>query len=213
MSPVPVFFEPKPEQRITDHAPPSVQLVDVERGTWAMYMVIFTETMLFVMLFFAYFYIAKGNERWNYEVPPRLHYAIPMLGVLFVANVFLWFGERQTLKGHIGAARALIVPAIVLGLGYFALAYFDNTEHLLTLTARSDAYGSIFYTITSLHGVHIALGVLMLFWLLFLRQYEPVQRPPHRPYHNIAVYWYWLTLVWLAILAILYIGPVVYNAM
>ena len=67
---------------------------------------------------------------------------------------------------------------------FLFLTYLEDIEHLKTLTPRTNAYGSIFYTIVSLHGVHVVIGLLMLCWVLFLRRWEPAQYSPHRPYHN-----------------------------
>jgi heme/copper-type cytochrome/quinol oxidase subunit 3 len=53
----------------------------------------------------------------------------------------------------------------------------------------------------------------MLIWVMCLPRWEPAERPPHRPYYNVLIYWYFLTILWLACVAILYIGPNVYNAL
>ena len=51
------------------------------------------------------------------------------------------------------------------------------------------------------------LGLLFLLYALFLPRLEPTDRPPHRPYYNAALYWYFVTLVYLAVFLILYIVP------
>ena len=44
--------------------PPGVSAIDDRRGTGAMICTIATEGALFLMLFFAYFYLARGGWRW-----------------------------------------------------------------------------------------------------------------------------------------------------
>jgi heme/copper-type cytochrome/quinol oxidase subunit 3 len=75
------------------------------------------------------------------------------------------------------------------------------------LKPTTDAYGSIFYTITSLHGAHVALGLLMLLYVLVLPQIGPGQKPPHRSLHNASLYWHFVDAVWLFIVALLYVAP------
>lgn len=208
----PVFTD---ESTHVTHGKPPVTDVDTSRGTYAMLLFVLTEGMLFVFLFFAYYYVEKGGERWHIEEPPSLYYAVPMMAILALACLALWLGQKRAVERKAGGARSALVAGIVLGLGYLALSYFDTASHLLHVIPQMSAYGATFYTITILHAGHVILGILMLFWVLFLPRdkWEPVDRPPHRVYSNVLIYWYFLAVVWLATLAILYIAPNVYNAL
>ena len=208
MSPVPVEI-PAHEQ----HAPPPVQSFDDRRGTYGMLLFIITEAMLFVMLFFAYYYTKKGNDRWHVTDPPKLHYVLPMLGVLLTSSGVIYWGEQQIKKRKYNAARLALVGTIVLGLGFLGLTYFDYAEHLQHVTPRTDAYGSTFYTLISLHGAHVVFGLLMLTWLLLIvPRWEPALYTPHRPYHNVAMYWHFVDIVWVFIVLLLYVIPNIWNA-
>lgn len=207
-----VIFDPG-RFRVADHEGPPVPLVDQHRGTWGIKLFILTEAMLFIMLFTAYFFIEKGGERWKVEEPPKLHYSLPMLAVLLISSGVLYWGEKQVEKERYGLGRLALIGTIALGLLFLLLTYFEDVEHLKTLTPRTDAYGSIFYTIVSLHGLHVVTGLLMLTWLLLLGRWEPTQRSPHRPYHNVGLYWHFVDTVWVFVVAILYVAPHVYKAL
>lgn len=204
-----VLFSPG-QHRVNDHARPQVEVVDLDRGSWGIMLFILTEAMLFVMLFFAYFFITKIHN-WTMEEPPKLHYSLPMLGVLLLSSVVLYWGEQQVKKQHKGAGRAALAGTIALGVLFLFLTYLEDIEHLKTLTPRTNAYGSIFYTIVSLHGVHVVIGLLMLCWVLFLRRWEPAQYSPHRPYHNASMYWHFVDTVWVFVVVILYVIPHLRN--
>jgi heme/copper-type cytochrome/quinol oxidase subunit 3 len=171
------------------------------------------EAMLFVMLFFSYYFLGKNKNIWKFHEPPKLHYSLPMLGILLVSSTVLYWGEQQVKKGRHLAARNALIGTIALGIGFLVLTYFEYAEHLLHLTPASDAYGSIFYTIVSLHGAHLVLGLLMLFWVLLLPRWEPRERSPHRPYHNAGLYWHFVDLVWVFIVALLYVAPNIANSL
>jgi heme/copper-type cytochrome/quinol oxidase subunit 3 len=81
------------------------------------------------------------------------------------------------------------------------------------LTPRTNAYGSSFYTLTTLHGLHVVLGLLMLIWVLLVPRWEPVRFTPYRPYHNVALYWHFVDTVWIFIVAFLYVIPNIYNVL
>lgn len=186
---------------------PGIAVLDDRRGTAGMICTIATEGTLFICLFFAYFFLAKGNWRWVAEEPPKLTLAIIMLIVLWVSSGVLFWGEKQIKAGRYGAARAALAGTILLGLGFLALSAFDYKEHLEKLTPRMNAYGSIFYTITTFHVAHLIVGLFMLFYVLILPELEPTARSPHRPFHNASLYWHFVDFVWIWIVAFLYVAP------
>jgi heme/copper-type cytochrome/quinol oxidase subunit 3 len=193
-----------PETR--DH-PPLVTNLDDRRGTGGMWLFIITEAALFVMLFFSYFYLAQGGWTWPLQKPPKLHYVIPMLVVLWASSGVLYWGEESVKKGKYSRGSVSLVLTIGLGLGFLVLSVLEYMEHLRELRPTTNVYGSIFYTITTFHAVHVITGLLMLGYLLILPRWEPVDRPPHRPFHNAALYWHFVDVVWLFVVVFLYIVP------
>lgn len=187
--------------------PPLVTTLDDRRGTAAMWLFILTEAALFILLFFSYFYLAEGGWRWPGEEPPKLHLAIPMLVVLWVSSGVLHWGEREIKAQRYARGRAGLAVTIILGLGFLVMQWFEYMEHLKTLAPTTDVYGSIFYTITTFHAAHLIIGLLMLIYVLALPRVEPTDRPPHRPFHNAAMYWHFVDFIWLWIVIFLYIGP------
>lgn len=199
---VPVATVPPPVER-----EPGLAVLDDRRGTAGMWLTIATESMLFVCLFFAYFYLAKRSWQWSAENPPHMTLAIINAAVLVVSSGVIAFGTRLVSAGSFLAARLLLVATIVLGLGSLALEALDALDHVATLTPQMSAYGSIFYTITVLHSAHEVVGIWFLLFVLVLPSLRPADRSPFRPYYNVARYWYFITVVWLFVLAFLYVAP------
>jgi heme/copper-type cytochrome/quinol oxidase subunit 3 len=181
--------------------------IDDRRGTGGMLLFIATEAMLFVLLFFSYFYMAGGHWIWPQEEPPKLKFVIPLLIILLLSSGVLHWGETRVQQGAYGRARVGLAATIVLGLVFVALQVLEYRDHLKTLTPQTNAYGSIFYTITGFHALHLLLGLLMLIYVLILPRLEPVERPPHRPLHNAALYWHFVDGVWVFIVGLLYVLP------
>jgi heme/copper-type cytochrome/quinol oxidase subunit 3 len=181
--------------------------VDDRRGTGGMLLFILTEAMLFLMFFFAYYYLGRDEPRWPTAEPPKLHYALPMLAILIASSVVLWWSERVLKEARRQTARLAVGVTILLGLVFLVLQAFEFREHLRTLRPTTDAYGSIFYTLTSFHAAHVVLGLLMLGYVLTLPYLEPVEQPPHRPLRNASLYWHFVDLVWVFIVALLYVTP------
>lgn len=184
--------------------PPALPL-DETRGTGGMLLFILSEAILFACLFFSYFYLGRDEPRWPMHPPPKLTLATIMLGVLMVSSVVMYLGEEWARQGREGTARLAVVGTLLLGLIFVGLQALEYRNHLQELKPTTDAYGSIFYTITSFHGLHLLLGLGMLTYVLFLPSLEHADTPPHRALHNTALYWHFVDLVWVFIFAFFYL--------
>jgi heme/copper-type cytochrome/quinol oxidase subunit 3 len=182
--------------------------VDTSRGTWAMGLFIVTEAMLFLMLFFTYYYLGHSAPKWPPE-PPKLPFALVMLVVLVSSSVVLHSGELASRKHQFGRARAAVAGTILLGMAFVVLQAFEYADHLTHLRPSTDAYGSIFYTITSIHGAHVVLGLLMLGYVLLLpvEHMAGAHKPPHHALKNASMYWHFVDAIWLLIVGLLYVLP------
>jgi heme/copper-type cytochrome/quinol oxidase subunit 3 len=130
-----------------------------------------------------------------------------MLVILAVSSIVMLWGERQVTRHNLALGKLAIAVTLVLGVVFVVLSVLEYLEHLATLSPFQDAYGSIFYTTTTLHGAHLVMGLFMLTYVLLLPHIEPTREPPHKPYHNAAMYWHFVDSMWLFIVIILYVIP------
>ena len=182
------------------------ETIVLDRGTWAMSLFIATEAALFVCLFFSYYYLGQGQPVWPPE-PPQFRLALVMLVVLLTSSGILHWGERRAERGALGAARGATAATAVLGVAFLGLQVLEYRNHLLKLRPTTNAYGSIFYTLTSIHAAHVVLGICMLLFVLALPDITGASKPPHRPLHNASLYWHFVDLVWVLIVALIYVAP------
>lgn len=186
---------------------PGIYAVDDQRGTAGMMLFIATEAFLFVLLFFSYFYLSQGDVRWLGEEAPKLPLAFVLLAILLLSSGVIFWGERQIKTGNTFKARLSLASTIILGMIFICVQVIEYRDHLKTLSPRTDVYGSIFYTITSFHAAHVIVGLLILAYVLILPQLAPTSDPPHRPFHNAAMYWHFVDIVWIFVVALLYVLP------
>jgi heme/copper-type cytochrome/quinol oxidase subunit 3 len=179
---------------------------DESRGSASMAIFVASEVMVFVGLFFSYFYTAHHAPRWPPDAPPKLPLALGMLGALLLGSVVMEWGRSSIRRGNRGAARIALVVTVLFGIAYIVQQVFEYLGHLEEVRPSMDAYGSIFYVITTVHGAHLVLGILFLLYALIL-PLEPARVPPHRPFSNAALYWHFLTIAWIATIACLYLPP------
>lgn len=180
---------------------------DDRRGTASMLMFISTEAMLFVSLFFGYFYLGAHQDKWPMDEPPKMLLATILLVILVASSGVMFAAEQASKAGRSGVARALLGLVIVMGVVFMVIQTFEYKDHLQHLRPTTDAYGSMFYTITSLHALHVIVGLGMLCYVFVLPDLEGKIRPPHRPLHNAGLYWHFVDTVWVFVVLLLYYLP------
>jgi heme/copper-type cytochrome/quinol oxidase subunit 3 len=183
--------------------------IDQGRGGFGMNLFILTEALLFACLFFGYFYLARDSRGPWPPSPPKLAIALLMTALLLSSSAVLYAAERQIRRGRDRAARLAVALTIALGVSFLVAQFFEYRQRLREVRPTTDAYGSIFYTITSVHGAHVALGLCMLALVAMLPWIGPSRRTPHRALRTASLYWHFVDAVWLLIVSLLYVLPAV----
>lgn len=181
--------------------------IDQARGTRAMAWFIVSEAMVFLALFFSYYYLGHDQPMWPVGAAPSLPLPTAMVVILFLSGVAVWFGGRLLREGRVQPARGALLLTALLGCVFLVLNAFDYNSETSRHPATENAYTSIFYTIEGVHAAHVILGLLFLLYAALLPRLGPTEKPPHGPYRNAALYWYFVTVVWLVMYAIMFIGP------
>lgn len=181
--------------------------IDQARGKVAMAWFIASESMVFVGLFFSYYYLGHGQPSWPIGEPPSLSLPTAMVAVLFVSCVVLWVGGWLLRQGRHLPARGALFLTSLLGCGFLILNALDYNAEAALNPPSENSYTSIFYVTEAVHAAHLILGLLFLLYALVLPQLGPTEKPPHGAYRNAAMYWYFVSIVWYAMYAIMFIGP------
>jgi heme/copper-type cytochrome/quinol oxidase subunit 3 len=175
-------------------------------GWWGMWCVLATEAALFAYLLFSYFYIAaQAPAPFVDGGAPKLTVALPGTLILVAASLTVWWGERGIMRGHAGRLRIGIGATLVLGTIFVALQLHEWRGKKFSVD--KDAYGSLFFTITGFHMAHVVFGLLMLLVLLVWASLGYFDQRRHSAVSIGAIYWHFVTVVWLAVFATLYLTP------
>lgn len=176
-------------------------------GWWGMVWVVATEASLFGYLLFGYFYIAAQHPgAW----PPggmRPELALPIGGtiVLLAGSATMWWGERGIRRGRSGQLLAGLGLSILLALAFVGLEGVEWSRK--AFTPQSDVYGSLYFTITGFHLLHVLVGALMLAALFVWTMLGCFGERRHSTVSIGVVYWHFVTVVWLFVFATFDIAP------
>ncbi|MEE7546968.1 cytochrome c oxidase subunit 3 [Xanthomonas sp. Kuri4-1] len=136
-------------------------------------------------------------------------WGLPLINTL----ILLSSGVTLTIAHHALKAgqrtRLLVFQGLTVLLGctflYFQAEEYLHAYHALNLTLGSGIYGSTFFMLTGFHGLHVALGTIMLavMWLRAARGH--FSRDHHFAFEASAWYWHFVDVVWLALFLFVYV--------
>jgi heme/copper-type cytochrome/quinol oxidase subunit 3 len=177
------------------------------RGEIGMWSFIATEAMLFGLLFFAYFYLASGQSQWPPREDPPYALALVLLVLLLVSSGTAQWAKSGIERGNRTRLVAGLALTLLLSAAFIVVQAFEYRSHWRTLRPSDSAYGSIFYTITSFHFAHVLIGVLLLLFTLARALAGHFDAQRHLAVRNTVAYWHFVDLVWIFVVAILYLSP------
>jgi heme/copper-type cytochrome/quinol oxidase subunit 3 len=161
-------------------------------GVWGMALFLAAEVTLFGTLFGSYFYLKTVNRAWppDHIKPPEVLDPTLTTVLLLATLVPIHLAARASRAGSRNRTIVAVVAALFAQLGYLACQVLLFAHDLHQFSPQGSAYGSIYFTLLSVHHAHVALGValdLVLIWKLTSRGLTRYWLIAVR---NLALYWY-----------------------
>lgn len=163
-----------------------------------------SEFMFFSGLFAAFFTIRAHATVWP---PPGTKLdtiqALIFTFVLLASSPTMQFGVWAQERGDRAKAKMWIVISFVLGAAFIGNQLYE--WETLPFSPRSNAYGSLFYIMTGLHGLHVLLGLVAMIFLL-IRLRGPKGDPGETPvFQAVSYYWHFVDIVWIGLFSALFL--------
>ncbi|MGZ5043800.1 MAG: cytochrome c oxidase subunit 3 [Methylobacter sp.] len=178
-------------------------------GWWGMLALIATEGSLFAYLLFAYFYLASQTEQhWPPEGLPILFMPGINTLILLTSSACVWFSERCIQLRQLYWALASMALAFILGVCFVAIQL--NEWSKLSYDMATNLYGSLYFTITGFHMLHVIVGLVILSALLL---WMALGYFDYRRYAAVTIgglYWHFVDVVWLFVFTTFYLLPYLY---
>jgi len=190
-------------------APPAV-------AKFGMIMFLLSEAMLFAGLLGGYVVLrwAENGFPWQlgYAWPPSKDMAsLPVLITsintifLLASSVTFHMSEVAVKKGKSGLGWLFVT--ILLGSLFVGIQCYEwwHLHHEGLWFNTGGVYGSSFFLITGFHGLHVVIGVLLIVWCFLRQVFSRCFTPSHHvALENVALYWHFVDVVWIFVLALLY---------
>ena len=193
----------------TDQSLPVGSKGKLSTGWWGMLALIATEASLFGYLLFAYFYLASQTEQhWPPDGMPLL--LMPCLNtlILLASAVSVWASEHYIRRNQFRWSLTSMALTLILGICFVVIQLNEWSNKTYDMT--SNLYGSLYFTITGFHILHVIAGLIILLMLLL---WIALGYFDDRRYAAITIggmYWQFVNVVWLFEFITLYLSPYLY---
>ncbi len=163
-----------------------------------------SEFMFFSGLFAAFFTIRAHATVW----PPRgtkldTYQALAFTVVLLASSPTMQLGVWAQERGERAKARFWIIVSFLLGAAFLGNQVYEWKT--LPFRPHTNAYGSLFYIMSGLHGLHVLLGLVAMLFLL-ARISGPKGDPGETPvYQAVSYYWHFVDIVWIGLFSALFL--------
>ena len=141
------------------------------------------------------------------ELPPLLSSLVLANTLVLVASsLTLHRGHRALEAGDDAGFRRWLAVTVLLGAVFVGGQALEYAEFLAEGFGFAGAFGTAFYGLTGLHGLHVALGVVLLaltLWRAVGGAFGPERDTGVR---TVSLYWHFVDGVWLVLVATLYVG-------
>jgi cytochrome c oxidase subunit 3 len=159
---------------------------------------------------FVYYFIIRGTDVWLDAAIPHVFGSLVIVNtvILLISSVTLHYSHIALLNGNRSRFMKLLGATLLLG-GIFILGqayeYYEFIVHE-GFTIGEGAYGSAFYGLTGLHGLHVTMGAVLL-GIVFVRAYYGQYSPErHTSVSTASMYWHFVDIVWVFLVVVLYAG-------
>jgi heme/copper-type cytochrome/quinol oxidase subunit 3 len=166
---------------------------------------ILTEATLFAYLFFSYYYLGSRHSQWPTDGAPELKLAVINTVILVLSSVPMWFAERMARRGRMALFGYLLGAVLLMGIAFLVIEATEWSHQ--RFTPATNAYSSLFYTLTGFHFAHVTLGLLMIVELLYRALVNRVDLRRPLAVKNVAAYWHFVGVVWVVLFLTIYISP------
>lgn len=149
-------------------------------------------------------------DNTNFSVPSDLVKAggIPFLNTLILLSsggtiTFAHYALKDNKRGRLLLGMLATVILGIVFLGFQAYEY-GHAYNDLNLKLDSGIYGSLFYMLTGFHGLHVALGTIMLVVILLRCVKGHFSESNHFAFEAVAWYWHFVDAVWVILFVFIY---------
>ncbi|MGA2210739.1 MAG: heme-copper oxidase subunit III [Acidimicrobiales bacterium] len=163
-----------------------------------------SEFMFFSGLFAAFFTIRSAAVHWP---PPGTKLDTIQAGIfsviLLASSPTMQFGVWAQEKGDYKKAKAWILTSLILGAAFLGNQAYEWKT--LGFSPKNNAYQSLFFIMSGLHGLHVLLGLVAMIALLGRLAGGKNDPGETAVYQGVSYYWHFVDIMWIGLFSALFL--------
>ncbi|MCU1398218.1 MAG: cytochrome c oxidase, subunit [Acidimicrobiales bacterium] len=190
----------------TPGSPATGRISSRPHGYWGMVMMIATEAAVFLGLLSAYFFLRASSKEWPQGgiLPPELSRISVFTVILLGSSVPMFWAEHAIRRGRVHQLRIALLISFLMGLAFVINQGIEFST--LPFKASDNAYASLFFVITGLHGLHLVIGLLMSVVVQAKAAAGWFDEDRHLTVTVFGMYWHFVDVVWIVVFSSLYLS-------
>jgi heme/copper-type cytochrome/quinol oxidase subunit 3 len=165
------------------------------------------EGTMFAMLIATYLYLKMVNLDWPPStVPyPDLLWPTVNLAILLLTFIPALILDRAALRDDVPLSRLALGVCVVAGLAFIAIRFLVLAN--LGYKWSDHAYGSVVWTCIGFHLLHVIAATAETALLFVYSLLRPIVKKQLLDFRCLAVYWFFVIVMWLPFYFIIFIEP------
>ena len=188
------------------HPPVANQSSRVDARTLGMFLFIASEIMLFGSFFTAYFFARVVVHKGPWPPHPfHLPVYLALLNtIILVTSSFTMHWALQSIKrGNRSGLKAGLVLTFLLGLSFLLTQVLEYSR--IGFAPYTDAFGTVFFCLTGLHGAHVFVGLTLLLAATIRSFRGHYSEEEHLGVEIPGIYWHFVDVMWIVVYTTVYI--------
>jgi cytochrome c oxidase subunit III len=188
-----------------DHPPVANVSSRVDARLLGMFLFIASEVMLFGSFFTAYFFVRVVN---GYSWPPHGdHLPVFVAGVnsaiLLTSSATMHWALQSIKRGHRAGLQAGLVLTFLMGATFLGTQIAEYAR--IGFAPRDNAFATIFFCLTGLHGAHVFVGLTLLLFATVRAFRGHFSAEHHHGVEIPGIYWHFVDVMWIVVYTTVYI--------
>jgi cytochrome c oxidase subunit 3 len=183
-----------------------------------MWLFLLSEVLLFGGLFILY-------SVYRFKNPSAFHLAAEELNrpfgtintlILITSSLTMALSISSLKKGDRRGSLIFLMATLCLGFVFLGNKYFEwagkihheiypNSPRLLERNKGEILFYGLYYSMTGLHGLHVLIGLIVLFIMGFLILKGKVNEAHYIPLENSGLYWHLVDIIWIFLFPLFYL--------
>lgn len=180
----------------------------IPSGKLGMWVFLASEVMLFGAFISSYIILRMGSPLFG--VPPEEIMGRPLATlntfVLITSSVTMVLALAAIQKDNVKAFAAYLSTTIGLGVLFLFIKGMEYHHKISEgLTISSSLFGSFYFTLTGLHGLHVIAGMVFNIYILINGLRGKYSHGKFERVEYAGLYWHFVDLVWVVIFPAFYL--------